>query len=74
MKMTILLVTVAMILIFAICLGRDVKFSINVWGTRASLEVSDQHAGHTQTVGQGHATAATRTEGDATNASPQSKQ
>ena len=74
MNMTVLLVAVAMILVFAICLGRDIKFSINVWGTRASLEVSDQHAGHTQTVGQGHATAATRTEGDATNASPQSKQ
>ena len=73
MNMTVLLVVGAMILIFAIYLGRDVKFSVNVWGTRASLEVSDQHAGHTQTVSQRYAPAATQTKGDATNASPQSK-
>ena len=53
MMLTIVLVgTIAMILLFSIYLREDVKFSVRFWGTGMSLEVKDQHVGHTRTVGQ----------------------
>ena len=53
MMLTILLVgTVAMILLFAIYLREDVKFSVRFWGTGMSLEVKDQHVGHMKPLGQ----------------------
>lgn len=59
MMLTIVLVgTVAMILLFSIYLREHVKFSVRFWGTGMSLEVRDQHVGHTEAVTPG------RTHGD----------
>ena len=51
-KTTLLAVLVAVVLLSAIYLREDVKFSVRFWGTGLSLEVTDQHPGHTRTVGQ----------------------
>ena len=52
MKMTVLwVVVVAIVLLYAIHLGRGVKLSVRLPGTGASLEVSDdRHAGRTETL------------------------
>ena len=61
MKMTVLwVVVVAIVLLYAIHLGRGVKLSVSLPGTGASLEVSDgRHAGRPGTLsprptGAGH--------------------
>ena len=55
MKMTVLwVVVVAVVLLYAIHLGRGVKLSVRLPGTGASLEVSDgRHAGRTETLNPG---------------------
>lgn len=55
MKMTVLwVVVVAIVLLYAIHLGRGVKLSVRLPGTGASLEVSDgRHAGRTETLSAG---------------------
>jgi hypothetical protein len=46
-----LVVALAMIPIYAIHLGRDVKLNVKLLGTDASLEVTDhQHTGSTDTL------------------------
>ena len=52
MKMTVLLVVVvAIVLLYAIHLGRGVKLSVRLPGTGASLEVGDgRHAGRTESL------------------------
>lgn len=55
MKMKVfLVVTVALILLYAIHLGRDVKLSVKLPGTGASLEVTDQRTKQLTTLSQGH--------------------
>ena len=41
-------VLVAIVLLYAIHLGRGVKLSVRLPGTGASLEVTDRHAGRTE--------------------------
>lgn len=55
MEMTVLwVVVVAVVLLYAIHLGRRVKLSVTFPGTGASLEVSDgRHAGRTETLSPG---------------------
>ena len=55
MKMTVLwVVVVAIVLLYAIHLGRGVKLSVRLPGTGASLEVSDgRHAVRTETLSPG---------------------
>ena len=55
MKMMVLwVVVVAIVLLYAIHLGRGVKLSVRLPGTGASLEVSDgRHAGRTETLSPG---------------------
>ena len=48
MEMTILMVAVAMVLLYAIHRGRRVKLSVRLPGTGASLEVTHRHAGRTE--------------------------
>lgn len=52
MKMTVLwVVVVAIVLLYAIHLGRGVKLSVRLPGSGASLEVSDgRHAGRTDAL------------------------
>ena len=74
MKLTVLLVvTVAMLLLFAIYLREDVKFTVRFLGTDLSLEVKDHPAGRDGTLSQGHEPAVTRGEGDTANVSSQSE-
>ena len=48
MEMTILMVAVAIVLLYAIHLGRGVKLNVRLPGTGASLEVTHRHAGRTE--------------------------
>ena len=71
MKMTVLwVVVVAIVLLYAIRLGRGVKLSVRLPGTGASLEVSDgRHAERTETRSPGP----TGTGKVATDAAPKSE-
>ncbi len=71
MKMTVLwVVVVAIVLLYAIHLGRGVKLSVRLPGTGASLEVSDgRHVERTETLSPGP----TGTGNDATDAVPKSE-
>ena len=62
MTMKILLVVaVAVVILYAIHRGKDVKLSVEFPGTGASLEVTDRHAGSAETLSPGP----TRAGGDA---------
>ena len=67
-----MVMAVAMILLSAIYLREDVKFSITFLGTGMSLEVRDQHADHTRTVGH-ESSLPTGPAGEATDAQPRSE-
>ena len=55
MKLTIVLaVIVAMLLLFAIYLRENVKFTVRFLGTDLSLEVKDQRARRTESLTPGH--------------------
>ena len=71
MKMTVLwVVVVAIVLLYAIHLGRGVKLSVSLPGTGASLEVSDgRHAERTETLRPGP----TGPDDDATDSAPKSE-
>ena len=72
MKMTLfaVVVLVAMVLFYAIHLGRGVKLQVKLPGTDASLEITDdQHSGHAETLDEA---TASRTD-DAAGISPRSE-
>ena len=71
MKMTVLwVVVVAIVLLYAIHLGRGVKLSVRLPGTGASLEVSDgRHAERIETLSPGP----TGTSDDTTDSAPKSE-
>ena len=53
---------VAMILLYAIHLGRDVSINVRLLGTKASLEVSDQHSARGASLDRGHTAAGDQTD------------
>ena len=71
MTMTVLgVVVVAIVLLYAIHLGRGVKLSVRLPGAGASLEVSDgRHAGRTETLNPGR----TQAGGVAADSAPKSE-
>ena len=49
-RTTLLVVLVAIVLLSAIYLREDVKFSVKFWGMGMSLEATDQHAGRAKAL------------------------
>ena len=68
MRNIFLVVTAALIVLYAIHLGRDVKLNVRLPGTGASLEVTGQRTEQTEILSQGHAD-----DSDIDDASPQSE-